>query len=74
MSNATNYNFISNNVKGIQVSKKRLELFEYLKQNISFNVFILFQETHSSVNGEKQWKDEFNGPLFSRTAKQILAA
>ena len=34
MSNVTNYNFISNNVKRIQASKKRLELFEYLKQNI----------------------------------------
>ena len=39
MSNVTNYNFISNNVKRIQASKKRLEL---------------FQETHSSVNEEKQ--------------------
>ena len=54
MSNVTNYNFISNNVKRIQASKKRLELFEYLKQNINFNVFTLFQETHSSVNEEKQ--------------------
>ena len=62
MSNATNYNFISNNVKGIQASKKRLKLFEYLKQNINFNGFILFQETHSSLNDEKKWKDEFNGP------------
>ena len=64
MSNATNYNFISNNVKGMQASKRRLKLFEYLKQNINFNGFILFQETHSSLNDEKQWKGEFNGPLF----------
>ena len=42
MSNATNYNSISNNIKGIQVSKKRLKLFEYFKQNINFNSFILF--------------------------------
>ena len=42
MSNATNYNFISNNIKGIQASKKRLKLFEYFKQNIYFNSFILF--------------------------------
>ena len=64
MRNATNHNFVSNNIKGIQVSKKRLKLFEYLKSNINFNGFILFQETHSSLNDEKQWKDEFNGPLF----------
>ena len=64
MSNTTNYNFISNDVKGIQASKKRLKLFEYLQQNINFNGFILFHETHFSLNDEKQWKDEFNGPLF----------
>ena len=64
LSNATNYNFISNNVKGIQASKKRLKLFEYLKQNINFNGFILFQKTLSSLNDEKQWKDQFNCPLF----------
>ena len=64
MRNATNYNFFSNNIKGIQVSKKRLKLFEYLKSNINFNGFILFQETHSLLNDKRQWKDEFNGPLF----------
>ena len=64
MNNATNYNFVSNNVKGIQVSKKRLKLSEYLKQNINLNGVVLFPETHSSLNDEKQWKDEFNGLLF----------
>ena len=58
MGKVTNYNFISNNVKGMQASKKRLKLFEYLKQNVNFNGFILFQQTHSSINDEKQWKDE----------------
>ena len=53
MSNATKYNFISSNVKGIQVSKKALKLFEYVKQKINFNSFMLSQETHSSVNDEK---------------------
>ena len=64
MSNATTYNFISNNVLEIQASKKILKQFQYLKQNINFNGFIQFQETHSSLNDEKQQKDEFNGPLF----------
>ena len=50
MSNTTNYNLISNDVKGIQTSKKRLKLFEYLKQNTNFNGFILFHETHFSLN------------------------
>ena len=43
MGKVTNCNFISNKVKGIQASKKRLKLFEYLKQNVNFNGFILFQ-------------------------------
>ena len=53
MGNATNYDFISNNAKGIQVSNKRSKLFEYLKQSKNFNDFLLFQETHSSLNDEK---------------------
>ena len=56
--------FISNNDKAIQASKKRLKLFEYFKQNINFNGFILFQETHFSLKNEKPWKNEFNGLLF----------
>ena len=67
--NAANYNFILNNVKGMQASRKRLKPFEYLEQNINFNDFILFQETHSSLNDEKQWKDEFNSLLFFSNSK-----
>ena len=59
-----NYNFISNNVKGIKASEKRLKLFEYLKNNINDNGFIFLQETHSLSNDELKWKDEFGGPLF----------
>ena len=50
MGNATNYDFISNNAKGIQVSNKRSKLFEYLKQSKNFNDFLLFQETHSLID------------------------
>ena len=59
-----NYNFISNNIKGIKETKKRLKLFEYLKNNINDNGFIFLQETHSLSNDELKWKDEFGGPLF----------
>ena len=58
-----NYNFISNNVKGIKASEKRLKLFEYLKNNINDNGFIFLQETHSLSNDELKWKDEFGGPF-----------
>ena len=59
-----NYNFISNNVKGIKASEKQLKLLEYLKKNINDNGFIFLQETHSLSNDELKWKDEFGGPLF----------
>ena len=67
-----NYNFISNNVKGIKASEKRLKLFEYLKNNINDNGFIFLQETHSLSNDELKWKDEFGGPLFLHTEKAML--
>ena len=67
-----NYNFISNNVKGIKASEKRLKLFEYLKNKINGNGFIFLQETHSLSNDELKWKDEFGGPLFFHTQKAIL--
>ena len=59
-----NYNVISNNVKGIKASEKRLKVFEYLKNNINDNGVIFLQETHSLSNDELKWKDEFGGPLF----------
>ena len=67
-----NYNFISNNVKGIKASEKRLKLFEYLKNNINDNGFIFLQETHSLSNDELKWKDKFERPLFFYTEKEIL--
>ena len=60
----SNYNFISNNVKVIKASAKRLKLFEYLRNNINNNGFVFLQETHSSLIDEQNWKDCFKGPLF----------
>ena len=56
--------FISNNVKGIQNKVKRLKIFEYLKDNLGSNGFVFLQETHSSINDEKKWNDDFKGHLF----------
>ena len=53
-----NFCFISNNVKGIQQTDKRLKMFEYLKNNVTSNAFIFLQETHSSPSDEKKWNDE----------------
>ena len=45
--------FISSNVKRIKSSGTRIKVFEYLKQKINQNGFIFMQETHSSIDAEK---------------------
>ena len=57
-------NFISNNVKGLQNSTKRIKIFEYLKNKVTFDCFIFLQETHSNKDSEKRWSDEFKGQFF----------
>ena len=57
-------NFLSNNIKGIKASEKRLKLFEYFR-NLSTPVgFVFLQETHSSGDVEKRWSDDFQEQLF----------
>ena len=56
--------FISNNVKGLHNSLKRIKIFEYSKNNLGSNGFLLLQETHSSLTDEKKWADDLNGPIF----------
>ena len=52
-----NFNFLSNNVKGMQSSKKRLKEFEYFKSKLKLNGLHYFQETHSTIACEIKWKD-----------------
>ena len=56
--------FISNNVKRLQNSLKRIKIFEYLKNNLGSNGFLFLQETHSSLADGKRWVDELKGPIF----------
>ena len=58
-----NFNFLSNNVKGIQSSKKRLKQFENFKSKLKPNGLLFSQETHSTIASKKKWKDEFGGDL-----------
>ena len=46
--------FVSNNVKELQSLKKRIKVFEYLKNCISNNGFIFLQEAHYTVYDEKR--------------------
>ena len=64
LSNTSDFNFLSNNVKGLQSSKKRLKLFQYFKNKISPKDILFLQETHPSKVTEKIYSHEFNGGLF----------
>ena len=64
LSNTSDFNFLSNNVKRLQSSKKELKLFQYFKNKISPKGILFLQEKHSSKITEKIWSDEFNGNLF----------
>lgn len=44
--------------------EKRFTLFEYLKNTIGNNGFIVSLETHSSIKAKQKWKDDFIGHLF----------
>ena len=61
---------MSNNVKGIQASEKRLKLFEYFRKLSTHVGFAFRQETHSSLDGEKKWNDDFQDQLFFSHSKR----
>ena len=62
--NSDDLKFISNDVKAIQKSEKRIKILEYLKNSISPNGFIFLQELRSSVYDEKRWCNELNGNIY----------
>ena len=62
--NTSDFNFLSNNVKGLQSSKKRLKLFQFFKNKIRPKGILFLEETHSSKVTEKIWSVEFNGDLY----------
>lgn len=60
--------FICNNAKGIKSSPKRLKLFEHFKVKL-IKLIIFVQETHSSIQDEKQQFDDFQSKLFFSQGK-----
>ena len=59
-----NFNFLTNNVKGLQSSKKCVTIFEYFRSKVAPKGILFLQEMHSSVETEKQWNDKFKGQLY----------
>ena len=62
--------FITNNVKGIQPSKKRLKLIQYFKDKIGSTEVLFLQETHSNSKIEQKWKEDFKGQVFFSHGKK----
>ena len=57
---------ITNNVKGIQSSKRTLKLIQYFKDKKGSTGILILQETHSNSKVEQKWKEGFKGhTLFS---------
>ena len=58
---AINFNFTSNNVKGLKITKKRIKSFEYFKSKLALSVTLFGRE---SKLGKQNRKDELNGQIF----------
>ena len=56
--------FVTNNVKGLQSSKKRLKVIEHLKNKLESNGVLFLQKTHSISNDENAWADDFKVQVF----------
>ena len=69
LKNQLNLNFLTNNVKGLQSTKKRLKLFNFLKNKINPKSILFLQETHSSVETEKKWIDDFKDKIYCSHGK-----
>ena len=53
--------FITNNVKGIQSSIKRLKLIQYFKDKIGSTGVLFLQETHFNSKIEQKLIEDFKG-------------
>ena len=64
-----NFNFLTNNVKGLQ---KYVKIFEYIRNKVAPKGILTLQETHSSVETEKQWNVKFKGQLYFSQYEQFM--
>ena len=67
--NTSDFNVSSNNVRGLQPSKKQLKHFQLFINKISPKCFLFLQKTHYSKVTEKLWNDVFNCDLFFSNGK-----
>lgn len=71
--NNIRFNLISNNVEGLQISKKYLKLFEDFKDKIFPNGIVFLREKSSIRENEIQWKNNFRGNFcFSHVVQTLV--
>ena len=71
--NSDQISMISNNVNGIQSTKKRLKMIQYFKNKLLPQGILFLQETHSTESNEASWIDNLMQPFFSPMDRLILA-
>ena len=60
----TEYNLISLNVRGLRNKRKRVQMFQWLKEyHNGHNCFIFLQETHSTILDETAWQNEWGSKI-----------
>ena len=68
---AINLKFISNNVKGLEITKKWIKLFEYFKSKLAPSVFILPKKLIQPRKLNKNGKMDCMGKYFFRMGNPI---
>ena len=61
---AINFAFLTNNVRGLKLTKKRIKSLEYFKSKLAFSSVLFAQDTRSTKEIKQKWKDELNGQIF----------
>ena len=61
--------FITNNVKGIQSSRKRFKLMQYLKDKIGSPGVLFPQEADSDNKVKQKWEEGLEGKVFFSHSK-----
>ena len=52
MTSSNNLTFLTNNIQGLQSSKERVKLIEYVRSKLNHNGFLFLQKTHSTIKNE----------------------
>ena len=62
--NQNTFDIFSWNVRGINGYKKCRKIFNWMVKHSSVNSIFMLQETHSTLNDEKNWRKQWRGKLF----------